>query len=122
MTRRLMVCIATLWITATPWCSQAATVVRHARTAHARSPLSAPAAPKAVTSGMPRTLEDVHIEGEIPVPQVLFITTRDPRRYMDFQHHRYLTSSAQLAEQTALPTWVVVTPGTTPRPQKEISR
>jgi len=56
-----------------------------------------------------RRLDDIHIEGEIPVPQVLFITARDQRRFMDFQQQRYLRTSRQLGEDTIFPTWVVVT-------------
>ncbi|HET9328274.1 MAG TPA: hypothetical protein VFQ05_16020 [Candidatus Eisenbacteria bacterium] len=56
-----------------------------------------------------RTLQDIHIEGEIPVPQVLFITARDQRRFLDFQHRRYLRTSQQVGEQTALPSWIGVT-------------
>ena len=58
-----------------------------------------------------RMLDDIHIEGEIPVPQVLFITARDQRRFMDFQHHRYLESSARLGEDTPFPTWAAVIHG-----------
>ncbi len=56
-----------------------------------------------------RVLDDVHIEGEIPMPQVLFITARDQRRFMDFAHRRYLRTSRELAERTVPPTWTVVT-------------
>ncbi len=54
-------------------------------------------------------LDDVHIEGEIPMPQVLFITARDQRRFMDFAHRRYVRTSRELAERTVPPTWTVVT-------------
>jgi hypothetical protein len=54
-------------------------------------------------------LDDIHIEGEIPVPQVLFITARDQRRFMEFQHHRYLKTSVELGRATATPSRVVVT-------------
>jgi hypothetical protein len=54
----------------------------------------------------PRRLTDVHIEGEMPVPQVLFITARDQRRYVDFQHQRYLRDSRALGAATATPTRV----------------
>jgi hypothetical protein len=60
------------------------------------------------TASPPRRLEDIHIEGEVPVPQVLFITARDQRRFMDFHHRRYLRTSQQLGEATALPTGSVV--------------
>ena len=56
----------------------------------------------------PRTLDDIHIEGEIPVPQVLFITARDQRRFMEFQHHRYTRTSLELGRSTAMPSRVVV--------------
>jgi hypothetical protein len=56
----------------------------------------------------PRTLDDIHIEGEIPVPQVLFITARDQRRFMEFQHHRYTRTSLELGRGTAMPSRVVV--------------
>ena len=56
-----------------------------------------------------RRLEDIHIEGEIPVPQVLFITARDQRRFLEFQHHRYLRTSRKIGEDTALPSWIAVT-------------
>jgi len=79
-------------------------------------------AAKPAVPGMPRTLSDVHIEGEIPVPQVLFITARDQRRFMDFQHHRYLRSSTQLGEDTPFPTWVAVIHGSPADSRKETSR
>ena len=61
------------------------------------------------TGGAMRRLEDIHIEGEIPVPQVLFITARDQRRFLEFQHGRYLKTSRTIGEQTPLPAWIVVT-------------
>ena len=56
----------------------------------------------------PRTLDDIHIEGEIPVPQVLFITARDQRRFMEFQHHRYTRTSLELGRGTAMPSRIVI--------------
>lgn len=64
----------------------------------------------------PRTLDDIHIEGEIPVPQVLFITAREQRRIMGFQHQRYARTSLQLGEATPPLSGVVVTrPAAVPR-------
>ena len=60
----------------------------------------------------PRTLDDINIQGEIPVPQVLFITARDQRRFLDFQHRRYLKNSQRVGETTVLPSWIAVTPDT----------
>jgi len=61
-----------------------------------------------------RTLEDIHIEGEIPVPQVLFITAREQRRFMEFQHHRYIKSSRDVGAATAPPTRIVMSRVQTP--------
>jgi len=65
------------------------------------------------TSGRPRVaprmLDDIRIEGEIPVPQVLFVTARDQRRFMEFQHHRYQVTSLELGRATPGPSRLVVT-------------
>jgi len=66
-------------------------------------------------------LEATRIEGEIPVPQVLFITTRDQRRFLEFQHHHYLKTSLELGRATPGPTRLVVTPPL-PAQEKEASR
>lgn len=50
-----------------------------------------------------RTLEVVHIVGEMPVPQVLFVTARDQRRIVEFQHHRYRRSSREIAAAAPFP-------------------
>ncbi len=70
----------------------------------------------------PRQLDDVHIEGEIPVPQVLFITARDQRRFLDFHHRRYLRTSRELGEATPLPARVTETGAASPLVPKENSR
>jgi hypothetical protein len=57
----------------------------------------------------PRMLDDIRIEGEIPVPQVLFVTARDQRRFMEFQHHRYQLTSLELGRATPGPSRLVVT-------------
>ena len=95
----------------------AAPVRAHRPTVHA--PAHAPAKP--AEDARSRTLDDIHIEGEIPVPQVLFITARDQRRFLEFQHHRYLRTSASLAAATPLPRLIVVTPSPAPA-GKEIAR
>jgi len=58
------------------------------------------------TAAASRRLEDIHIEGEIPMPQVLFITARDQRRFTDFNAQRYLRTSLEVGEQTVYPTRV----------------
>ena len=59
-----------------------------------------------------RLLDDIHIQGEIPVPQVLFITARDQRRFLDFQHRRYMRNAQRIGETTVMPSWIAVTPPT----------
>jgi hypothetical protein len=86
----------------------------------AAAPVKAPAT-GAHEPAAARTLDDIHIAGEIPVPQVLFITARDQRRFMEFQHRRYLKSGRQLGEASQLPDRIVVTPSR-PTPEKETSR
>ena len=68
-----------------------------------------------------RTLEAIRIEGEIDVPQVLFITARDQRRFVEFQHRRYLSTSRELGARTAFPTRIVSDAPPVP-PQPEASR
>lgn len=48
------------------------------------------------SSGSDMTLDAITIEGEIDVPQVLFITARDHFRDTDFLHHLYLADLAVL--------------------------
>ena len=82
-----------------------------ARPAAAKAPVAARAdtsANDAAHAGA-RTLEDIHIEGEIPVPQVLFISAREQRRFMEFQHHRYLKNSREVGAATVPPSRIVMT-------------
>jgi len=79
-----------------------------ARRPAAAKPAAADSLARAGSRTGPRTLDDIHIEGEIPVPQVLFITARDQRRFMEFQHHRYTRTSLELGRSTAMPSRVVV--------------
>lgn len=62
--------------------------------------IARPAAPKAPV----RTLDAIRIEGEIDVPQVLFITARDYRRFRDGQGDRYQATSAGVAKSIPRPT------------------
>jgi hypothetical protein len=78
-----------------------------ATTSPARATTNA-APPSTAAKERARRLEDVYIEGEIPVPQVLFVTGRDQRRYFDFQHQRYLQQSLEANRKAAAPTWVRV--------------
>lgn len=51
-----------------------------------------------------RTLQDINIEGEIAVPQVLFITSRDNRRYRDGLGSTFRVSALDVARSIDRPT------------------
>lgn len=60
-----------------------------------------------------RTLEAINIEGEIAVPQVLFITSRDYRRYRDGLGLKFRLSTYEVARTFSVPTRlrVIAAPG-----------
>lgn len=86
-----------------------------ARVSAAPGKTAQPAAAR--SGGGPRRLEDIHIEGEIPAPQVLFISARDQRRFVESRHRHYLRTARQVGESTVQPSSIVVTraAGTPPR-------
>lgn len=51
-----------------------------------------------------RTLEAIQIEGEIAIPQVLFITSRDHPRFRDQLRERYHKSAVQIGQEASWPT------------------
>ena len=51
-----------------------------------------------------RTLDAITIEGEIDVPQVLFITARDFRRYRDGLGTKFRMNALEVARSADLPT------------------
>jgi hypothetical protein len=55
------------------------------------------------------TLEEIRIEGEIAMPQVVFITARDQFQYPDERHRRYVLWAADIAALAPVPSlvWVV---------------
>jgi hypothetical protein len=73
-----------------------------ARAASAGKQAAAPAAAR------PRRLEDIPIEGDVTMPQVLFITGRDQRRIPCVHHRRYLPEAKALGEATVLPARLAV--------------
>ncbi len=68
------------------------------------------AAPAAKKPAGVRTLEEINIEGEIAVPQVLFITARDTRRFRDGLGATYRMSAVDVARSLTLPGRVRVVP------------
>jgi hypothetical protein len=65
---------------------------------------AAVSAPSDAQSKAVRTLEAITIEGEIAVPQVLFITARDVRRYRDGLDVEYRKTALQVVRPSGLPT------------------
>ena len=55
-----------------------------------------------------RTLDAITIEGEIAVPQVLFITSREQPRYNDQLHRRYMRTSLDVGERASLASRVII--------------
>lgn len=53
-----------------------------------------------------RRLEDVHIEGELEVPRVTFITVRQPHRFNDYTRATSVRPARRMAAETALPAWI----------------
>jgi hypothetical protein len=72
--------------------------------ARSGSPSTAPGASGRRSGKGPRTLDEITIEGEIAVPQVLFITARERRHYRDFLHRNYLKDSRDLCREIPVPT------------------
>jgi hypothetical protein len=63
---------------------------------------AAPTKPPA-KSNHPRTLEEISIEGQVDLPEVLFISSRERIKTNEFHHRRYLKSAAQIAEVAEFP-------------------
>jgi hypothetical protein len=54
-------------------------------------------------STQPRTLEEIAIEGQVDLPEVLFISSRERIKTNEFHHRRYLKSAARIAEAADFP-------------------
>ena len=62
----------------------------------------------------PRRLEDIMIEGEVRLPQVLFITSRESRRPLDWLDHYAPPGAAEVAAATPVPSRIDVIPSHDP--------
>jgi hypothetical protein len=69
----------------------------------------APAFP-AAAAPTPRTLDEITIEGEVRLPQVLFITSRESTRPLDWLEHYGPPTAAEVARDTPLPGRIDVIP------------
>lgn len=79
-----------------------------ARASVARTATSASKPAATSSAARPRRLEDIPIDGDVAMPQVLFITGRDQRRIPCVHHRRYLPEAKALGEATVLPARLAV--------------
>ena len=64
--------------------------------------------------GAVRTLEAITIEGEVDVPQVLFITSRDHQRFRDDTGRDYRPDPLAVIRAATMPTRLRVVPAAAP--------
>jgi len=107
--------LARVWIVTVALCAVAAASPVGAEAVTAKKPAVAPpesnvrtgaattAVPAAMRKETVRTLEAIHIEGEVAVPQVLFITARDVRRFRDGLGSKYQRSATDVAQSVSPP-------------------
>jgi hypothetical protein len=62
-----------------------------------------PAGKAKATAPSIRTIDAINIEGEIAVPQVLFITSRDNRRYRDGMGKNFRKGTLDVTRSIAIP-------------------
>jgi hypothetical protein len=60
-------------------------------------------ASKKNADGKARTLDAIQIEGEVDMPQVLFITARERYRTMDHLHRNYVKNCSQIGKEAQIP-------------------
>lgn len=108
MILRLLALIAALGPASSAWAADSAPPRSARATRASASPPAAKAPATTSARAAPRTLADIHIEGEVPMPQVLFVTARDQRRILESHHRRYLRTSLQLGQDTPFPSGAVV--------------
>lgn len=91
----------------------AAAPAQRAPAKRAASAAPAAAAPSA------RTLDDVHIEGELEVPRVTFITVRQPHRFHDYARPTSVRPAARMAADAARAAAFSPVPQPAPEARKE---
>jgi len=98
MTRRIAsIMVVVLGVMASSVCA-----ATNAGPATVNKPKATSPRPAAIAANV-RTLDAIRIEGEIDVPQVLFITARDYRRFRDGVPAKYQVTSADIAKSIPLP-------------------
>ena len=89
--------------------------------AESTSPKQAPAPAAKADKGAKgiRTIDAINIEGEIAVPQVLFITSRDNRRYRDGLGKSFRMGTLDVTRSTVMPSRLCVAGKSEPESSKE---
>ena len=78
-----------------------------------------PAGKARATAPSIRTIDAINIEGEIAVPQVLFITSRDNRRYRDGLGKNFRLGTLDVTRSVAMPNRLCVAGKSGSEPIKE---
>jgi len=76
-------------------------------------------APAAEAAPASRRLEDVHIEGELEVPRVTFITVRQPHRFTDYTRATSVRTCRRMAADATFPAWIPPAPTPASEARKE---
>jgi hypothetical protein len=79
-----------------------------------KRPLTKPVKSVAGVKGI-RTIDAINIEGEIVVPQVLFITSRDNRRYRDGLGKNFRMGTLDVARSLTMPNRLCVAGSQNPK-------
>ncbi|MCC6348275.1 MAG: hypothetical protein IT347_01620 [Candidatus Eisenbacteria bacterium] len=78
-----------------------------------------PGTPAAAPGTEARRLGDVHIEGEVEVPRVTFITVRQPHRFTDYARATSVRPARRLATDATFPAWISPSPHAASDARKE---
>ena len=101
MTIRALI-LATLCVAGLATATSAAPPTRKAAVADSTA-VKKPTGKAKATAPSVRTIDAINIEGEIAVPQVLFITSRDNRRYRDGLGKNFRAGTLDVARSMVAP-------------------
>ena len=117
MTIRALI-LATLCVAGLATATSAAPPARKAAVADSTALKKSTGKAKATVPSV-RTIDAINIEGEIAVPQVLFITSRDNRRYRDGLGKNFKLGTLDVARSVAMPSRLCVAGKSDPVSLKE---
>ncbi len=110
--------LATLFVAGLVAAAPAAPPARKAAVADSTA-LKKPAGKAKSAAPSVRTIDAINIEGEIAVPQVLFISSRDNRRYRDGMGKNFRMGTLDVARALTAPNRVCVAGKSGPESLKE---